>query len=188
TRSARWRSSAFGRRRRRCRASRCPPGTTSCWSWGPSPCSSSGRSWSDEQRTRPSAHRIGPLSSRSPSRANRRSRKGAGAVELLNLWEAALEYFDEAAALMGLDPAIHEILRQPKRSLIVSVPVRLDSGDVNVYTGYRVHHDVTRGPAKGGIRYHPDTTLDDVKALAMAMTWKCAVVNVPYGGAKGGIR
>jgi glutamate dehydrogenase (NAD(P)+) len=109
-------------------------------------------------------------------------------VESLNSWEAALEYFDEAAALMGLDPAIHEILRQPKRSLIVSVPVRLDSGDVNVYTGYRVHHDVTRGPAKGGIRYHPDTTLDDVKALAMAMTWKCAVVNVPYGGAKGGIR
>jgi glutamate dehydrogenase (NAD(P)+) len=103
-------------------------------------------------------------------------------------WDAALEYFDEAAALMGLDGAIHEILRQPKRSLIVSVPVRLDSGDVNVYTGYRVHHDVTRGPAKGGIRYHPDTTLDDVKALAMAMTWKCAVVNVPYGGAKGAIR
>lgn len=109
-------------------------------------------------------------------------------MESLNAWDAALEYFDEAAGLMGLDPAIHEILRQPKRSLIVSVPVRLDSGDVNVYTGYRVHHDVTRGPAKGGIRYHPDTTLDDVKALAMAMTWKCAVVNVPYGGAKGGIR
>ena len=109
-------------------------------------------------------------------------------MESLNPWDAALEYFDEAAALMGLDTAIHEILRQPKRSLIVSVPVRLDSGDVNVYTGYRVHHDVTRGPAKGGIRYHPDTTLDDVKALAMAMTWKCAVVNVPYGGAKGGIR
>jgi len=109
-------------------------------------------------------------------------------VESLNPWEAALEYFDEAAGLMGLEPAIHEILRQPKRSLIVSVPVRLDSGEVNVYTGYRVHHDVTRGPAKGGIRYHPDTTLDDVKALAMAMTWKCAVVNVPYGGAKGGIR
>ena len=109
-------------------------------------------------------------------------------MESLNPWEAALEYFDEAAGLMGLDPGIHEILRQPKRSLIVSVPVRLDSGEVSVYTGYRVHHDVTRGPAKGGIRYHPDTTLDDVKALAMAMTWKCAVVNVPYGGAKGGIR
>jgi glutamate dehydrogenase (NAD(P)+) len=102
-------------------------------------------------------------------------------------WESALEYFDEAAGLMSLDPAIHEILRQPKRSLIVSVPVRHDAGDVRVYTGYRVQHDVTRGPAKGGIRYHPDLDLDDVKALAMAMTWKCAVVNVPYGGAKGGI-
>jgi glutamate dehydrogenase (NAD(P)+) len=109
-------------------------------------------------------------------------------VESSNPWEAALEYFDEAAGLMGLEPAIHEVLRQPKRSLIVSVPVRLDSGEVDVYTGYRVHHDVTRGPAKGGIRYHPDTTLDDVKALAMAMTWKCAVVNLPYGGAKGAIR
>ena len=109
-------------------------------------------------------------------------------MESLNPWEAALEYFDEAAGLMGLEPAIHEVLRQPKRSLIVSVPVRLDSGDVAVYTGYRVHHDVTRGPAKGGIRYHPDTTLDEVKALAMAMTWKCAVVNLPYGGAKGGVR
>jgi glutamate dehydrogenase (NAD(P)+) len=109
-------------------------------------------------------------------------------VESLNPWEGALEYFDEAAGLMGLDPSIHQILRQPKRSLIVSVPVRFDTGDVKVFTGYRVQHDVTRGPAKGGIRYHPDTTLDDIKALAMAMTWKCAVVNVPYGGAKGGIQ
>ncbi|HMC08025.1 MAG TPA: Glu/Leu/Phe/Val dehydrogenase, partial [Actinomycetota bacterium] len=88
---------------------------------------------------------------------------------------------------MGLDPVIHEVLRRTKRSLIVSVPVRMDSGTVAVFTGYRVHHDVTRGPAKGGIRYHPGVSLDDVKALAMAMTWKCAVVNVPYGGAKGGI-
>ena len=108
-------------------------------------------------------------------------------MESLNAWEGALEYFDEAAKLMDLDPAIHEILRQPKRSLIVSIPVRLDSGDIRVFTGYRVHHDVTRGPAKGGIRYHPEVSLDEVKALAMAMTWKCAVVNVPYGGAKGGI-
>ncbi len=108
-------------------------------------------------------------------------------MESLNPWVGTLEYFDEAAGLMGLDRGIHEILRQPKRSLIVSVPVRLDSGEVTVFTGYRVHHDVTRGPAKGGIRYHPDVSLDDMKALAMAMTWKCAVVNVPYGGAKGGI-
>ena len=102
-------------------------------------------------------------------------------------WDAALAYFDEAAGLMDLEPGIHAVLREPKRSLVVSVPVRLDTGDVKVFTGYRVHHDVTRGPAKGGIRYHPAVSLDDVKALAMAMTWKCAVVNVPYGGAKGGI-
>ncbi|HWD09378.1 MAG TPA: Glu/Leu/Phe/Val dehydrogenase [Actinomycetota bacterium] len=109
------------------------------------------------------------------------------AAESNSPWEAALEYFDEAAVLMGLDPGIHEVLRNPKRSLTVSVPVRLDNDEVRVFTGYRVQHDVTRGPAKGGIRYHPGVSLDDVKALAMAMTWKCAVVNLPYGGAKGGI-
>ncbi|MGH2707049.1 MAG: Glu/Leu/Phe/Val family dehydrogenase, partial [Actinomycetota bacterium] len=107
--------------------------------------------------------------------------------ETLNPWEAALEYFDEAAELMGLDPGVHTVLRQPKRSLIVSVPVRLDSGEIRSFTGYRVHHDVTRGPAKGGIRYHPQVSFDEVKALAMWMTWKCAVVGIPYGGAKGGI-
>jgi glutamate dehydrogenase (NAD(P)+) len=104
-----------------------------------------------------------------------------------NPWQAALEYFDEAAELIELDPGIHQILRQPKRSLIVSVPVRMDSDEIKVFTGYRVHHDVTRGPAKGGIRYHPRVSLDEVKALAMWMTWKCAVVNIPYGGAKGGV-
>jgi glutamate dehydrogenase (NAD(P)+) len=107
--------------------------------------------------------------------------------ETLNPWGAALEYFDEAAELMGLDSGIHAVLRQPKRSLIVSVPVRLDSGGIRVFTGYRVHHDVVRGPAKGGIRYHPRVSLDEVKALAMWMTWKCAVAGIPYGGAKGGI-
>ncbi len=107
--------------------------------------------------------------------------------ETLNPWEAALEYFDEAAELMGLDPGVHAVLRQPKRSLIVSVPVRLDSGRIRVFTGYRVHHDVVRGPAKGGIRYHPRVSFDEVKALAMWMTWKCAVAGIPYGGAKGGI-
>jgi glutamate dehydrogenase (NAD(P)+) len=104
-----------------------------------------------------------------------------------NPWEAALEYLDEAAELMALDPGVHQILRQPKRSLMVSIPVRMDSGEIKVFTGYRVHHDVTRGPAKGGIRYHPRVSLDEVKALAMWMTWKCAVVNIPYGGAKGGV-
>ena len=108
-------------------------------------------------------------------------------AEPVSAWESALEYFDAAADLMDLEEGIHEILRSPKRSLTVSVPVRMDSGEVRVFTGYRVHHDVTRGPAKGGIRYHPTVSLDDVKALAMAMTWKCAVVNLPYGGAKGGI-
>ncbi|HVE75306.1 MAG TPA: Glu/Leu/Phe/Val dehydrogenase [Actinomycetota bacterium] len=88
---------------------------------------------------------------------------------------------------MNLDPGIHEILRNPKRSLSVSIPVRMDSGDIRVFLGYRVHHNVTRGPAKGGIRYHPQVSLDEVKALAMWMTWKCAVVNIPYGGAKGGV-
>jgi glutamate dehydrogenase (NAD(P)+) len=102
-------------------------------------------------------------------------------------WDVALEFFDEAGGLMGLSPAVHEVLRHPKRSLTVAVPVRLDNGEVKTFSGYRVQHDVTRGPAKGGIRYHPGVTLDDVKALAMAMTWKCAVVNLPYGGAKGGI-
>ena len=118
--------------------------------------------------------------------ASDRGDRGA-AVESLNPWTAALAYLDEAAQLMGLDPSIHAVLREPKRSLIVSVPVRLDSGDVRVFTGYRVHHDVTRGPAKGGIRYHPSVSLDEVRALAMWMTWKCAVANIPFGGAKGGV-
>jgi glutamate dehydrogenase (NAD(P)+) len=109
------------------------------------------------------------------------------AVESLNAWTAALAYLDEAAELMGLDPSVHAVLREPKRSLSVSVPVRLDSGDVRVFKGYRVHHDVTRGPAKGGIRYHPSVGLDEVQALAMWMTWKCAVANIPFGGAKGGV-
>ncbi|GAC1409761.1 MAG: glutamate dehydrogenase [Actinomycetota bacterium] len=88
---------------------------------------------------------------------------------------------------MKLDHNMHEILRQPKRTLTVSVPVKMDHGDVEVFTGYRVHYNLSRGPAKGGIRYHPDVSLDEVKALAMWMTWKCAVVGIPYGGAKGGV-
>ncbi|MCA1696911.1 MAG: glutamate dehydrogenase, partial [Actinobacteria bacterium] len=88
---------------------------------------------------------------------------------------------------MGLAPGVHEILRAPKRSLSVSVPFRMDDGSTRVYQGYRVHHNVTRGPAKGGIRYHPDVGLDEVKALAMWMTWKCAIVGIPFGGAKGGV-
>ncbi|MDQ3661347.1 MAG: Glu/Leu/Phe/Val dehydrogenase [Actinomycetota bacterium] len=88
---------------------------------------------------------------------------------------------------MGLAPGVHEILRAPKRSLSVSVPFRLDDGSTRVCQGYRVHHNVTRGPAKGGLRYHPSVDLDEVKALAMWMTWKCAVAQIPFGGAKGGV-
>jgi glutamate dehydrogenase (NAD(P)+) len=102
-------------------------------------------------------------------------------------WETALAQLDEAAELMGLAPGVHEILRSPKRALIVSVPFRMDDGSTRVYQGYRVHHNVTRGPAKGGIRYHPDVNLDEVKALAMWMTWKCAIAGIPFGGAKGGV-
>ena len=102
-------------------------------------------------------------------------------------WETALAQLDEVAELMGLAPGVHEILRAPKRALLVSVPFRKDDGSTQVCQGYRVHHNVTRGPAKGGIRYHPEVTLDEVKALAMWMTWKCAIAGIPFGGAKGGV-
>jgi len=102
-------------------------------------------------------------------------------------WESALSQLDAAARLMNLDPGVHAILRSPRRSLQVSVPVRMDDGSLRVFNGYRVHHNTSRGPSKGGIRYHPSVDLDEVKALAMWMTWKCAVVNIPYGGAKGGV-
>lgn len=99
----------------------------------------------------------------------------------------AQQQLDEVARLIGLSESIHLYLRQPKRVLEVSVPVRMDAGRFRVFTGYRVQHNMSRGPAKGGIRFHPDVTLDEVKALAMWMTWKCALVNIPFGGAKGGV-
>jgi len=102
-------------------------------------------------------------------------------------WEAALSQLDEAAATLNLDPGVHDILRNPKRVLTVAVPIRHDDEVVRVYTGYRVHHNTSRGPSKGGIRYHPDVSLGEVKALAMWMTWKCAIAGIPYGGAKGGV-
>jgi glutamate dehydrogenase (NAD(P)+) len=102
-------------------------------------------------------------------------------------WETALSQLDEAAELMGLPAGVHETLRAPKRSLVVSVPFRMDDGSTRVYQGYRVQHNVTRGPAKGGIRYHPSVGLNEVKALAMWMTWKCAIASIPFGGAKGGV-
>ncbi|HYV01796.1 MAG TPA: Glu/Leu/Phe/Val dehydrogenase, partial [Actinomycetota bacterium] len=88
---------------------------------------------------------------------------------------------------LGLDPGVHEILRHPRRALAVSVPTRMDDGSIRVFEGYRVHHNTSRGPSKGGLRYHPAVTMDEVKALAMWMTWKCAVVSIPFGGAKGGV-
>ena len=102
-------------------------------------------------------------------------------------WETALHQLDEAARIMDLEPGVHEVLRHPRRALQVSVPTRMDDGSIRVFQGYRVHHNTSRGPSKGGIRYHPSVDLDEVKALAMWMTWKCAVVSIPYGGAKGGV-
>jgi len=104
-----------------------------------------------------------------------------------NPWEMACQQLDMVAEKIKLDPGIHRVLRNCKRALEVSMPVKMDNGTVHVFTGYRVQHNVNRGPGKGGIRYHPDVTLDEVKALAMWMTWKCAVVGIPYGGAKGGV-
>nr|WP_202901853.1 Glu/Leu/Phe/Val dehydrogenase [Thermogemmatispora carboxidivorans] len=105
----------------------------------------------------------------------------------INPYEMAVQQFEEAADRLNLSEDMREILRKPKRELTVNFPVRLDDGRIKTFTGYRVQHNVNRGPAKGGIRYSPDVTLDEVKALAMWMTWKCAVVGIPYGGAKGGV-
>ena len=102
--------------------------------------------------------------------------------------EAAIRQLEITAEMLNLEPGICEILKKPKRSLIVSVPIRRDNGEINVFTGFRVQHTDVRGPYKGGIRYHPDVTLEEVTALAMWMTWKCAVVEIPYGGAKGGVK
>ena len=109
------------------------------------------------------------------------------ATENLNPYDFALLQFDRAADHLGLDAGARKILSTPKRQLIVSIPVKMDDGSISVFQGYRVQHSIARGPSKGGIRYHPGVTLDEMKALAMWMTWKCAVVNIPFGGAKGGI-
>jgi glutamate dehydrogenase (NAD(P)+) len=102
-------------------------------------------------------------------------------------YRLAVAQFDEAAKRMNLDGNLHQRLKLPHRSLVVSIPVRMDDGRVEVFTGYRVHHDSSRGPCKGGIRYHLGVTLGEVAALAMWMTWKCALASLPYGGAKGGV-
>ena len=107
--------------------------------------------------------------------------------EDLNSFRIAMRQFDTAAEKYGLEPGLREILRRPRRALSLSLPVKMDDGTIRVFDGFRVQHSNARGPCKGGIRYHPDVTIDEVKALASWMTWKCATVNIPFGGAKGGI-
>jgi glutamate dehydrogenase (NAD(P)+) len=104
-----------------------------------------------------------------------------------NIFGAMLQEFDSAARLMNLEPGIWRILTSPKRQITVSCPVQMDNGEIEVFTGYRVQYNISLGPAKGGIRYHPDVSLDEVTALAAWMTWKCAVAQIPFGGGKGGI-
>jgi glutamate dehydrogenase (NAD(P)+) len=113
--------------------------------------------------------------------------EGANLQKDLNPLQNAERQFEEAASLLDLSPGIREFIKRPRRATIVSLPVAMDDGTLRVFTGYRVQHSITRGPAKGGIRYHPDVTLDEVAALAAWMTWKCAVVNIPFGGGKGGV-
>ena len=104
-----------------------------------------------------------------------------------NPFEAMMERFDHAAQLLKLDPGLYKVLRNPEKQIITSVPIVRDNGEVEVYTGYRVLYNTSRGPAKGGIRFDLNVTLEEVKALAAWMTWKCALVNIPFGGAKGGV-
>ncbi len=107
--------------------------------------------------------------------------------ETLNPFEIAQAQFNTAAECLNLEAWLREVLRKPKRQVAVSIPTRMDDGSIKVFDGYRVQHNLARGPAKGGIRYHPDVTLDEITALASWMTWKCAVVNIPFGGGKGGV-
>ena len=108
-------------------------------------------------------------------------------VAAANPYATAQHQFDQAASILGLDEGLRQVLREVRRELTVNFPVRMDDGSIRIFTGYRVQHNLTRGPAKGGIRYHPQVSLDEVKALAMWMSWKCAVTNLPYGGSKGGV-
>lgn len=105
----------------------------------------------------------------------------------LSVFANVMKQFDEAASKLNIGPGMVEFLKQPRRALIVTLPIKRDNGKLEVFTGYRVQHSINRGPAKGGIRYHPRVTLDEVMALAAWMTWKCAIVNIPFGGGKGGI-
>ena len=105
----------------------------------------------------------------------------------VSAWDVALKQLDIAAEKLKLDPSIVQMLKHPRRMITVAVPVRMDDGSIKVFTGYRVQHNNWRGPFKGGIRYHPNVDLDEVKALAMWMTWKCSIMDLPYGGGKGGV-
>ncbi|HMO57149.1 MAG TPA: Glu/Leu/Phe/Val dehydrogenase dimerization domain-containing protein, partial [Roseiflexaceae bacterium] len=105
----------------------------------------------------------------------------------VNPFHIAQQQFDDAAAMLDLPQDVRDVLREPQRELTVRFPVKLDNGTTRVFTGYRVQHNLGRGPTKGGIRYHPSVDIDEVRALAMWMTWKCALVNIPYGGAKGDV-
>ncbi len=109
------------------------------------------------------------------------------AAPAINPWHVAQQQFDNAAEHLNLDPGLRRVLREPRRELHVHFPVKMDDGSVRVFEGFRVQHNLGRGPAKGGIRYHQDVSIDEVKALAMWMTWKCAVVGIPFGGGKGGV-
>src|SRR3977135_1034895 len=104
-----------------------------------------------------------------------------------SVFDAMLQEFYGAARILNLEPGIWKILTNPKRQITVSCPIQMDNGEIEVFTGYRVQYNITLGPAKGGIRYHPGVTLDEVTALAAWMTWKCAVAHIPFGGAKGGV-
>ena len=105
----------------------------------------------------------------------------------INPFNVALKQLEEAAKIVGIDKGMHDVLAQPKRILTVSLPTRMDNGEIHVFTGFRSQHNDARGPFKGGIRYHPQVTIEEVKALSMWMTWKCAIADIPYGGGKGGI-
>lgn len=105
----------------------------------------------------------------------------------INPFEVALTQLDEVSNMIGLDKGLHQFLAQPKRVLTISIPVKMDDGTIKVFTGFRSQHNDALGPFKGGIRYHPQVTIEEVKALSMWMTWKCAIANIPYGGGKGGI-
>ena len=105
----------------------------------------------------------------------------------INPFSVALKQLDEASKIIGIDKGMHDVLAEPKRILIVSIPTRMDNDEIHVFTGFRSQHNDARGPFKGGIRYHPQVSIDEVKALSMWMTWKCAIANIPYGGGKGGI-